>query len=315
LITLVTGGAGFIGRQLSTLLARFGHEVRIFDNLSLSSQNLVPTGSNIRFYQNELRDQKALMAAMKDCDVVYHLAAPSSVIMYEENPYESTSTTIEGFLALLEAVRLCDVEKLVYASTAAVYEGQALPYEESMALPKPVDLKALSKKAYEDLAEIYAMRYGISVAGMRPFSVYGPGDVSKHRYANVTTLFVASILQGRRPEVWGDGTQTRDFVFVDDVAHAFVLAAQRKWSNEIFNIGTGIETSFNQLVSMINGALRTSLGPVYVPVKLPVYARKLKADTTKSMKLLGFVAKVALQEGIARIIEFQTVAGHEQRRA
>jgi len=246
-----------------------------------------------------------LLTCMRDCDVVFHLAAPSSVIMYEEDPLNVTSSSVAGFLNLMEAARLRDVEKIVYASTAAVYEGQELPYREDMILPRPVDLKALSKKFLEDLVELYCIRYGLSAAAMRPFSVFGPGDESKHRYANVTTLFVSAMASGRRPEVWGDGNQTRDFIFVDDVARAFILASERKWKNEAFNVGTGIETSFNQIVTVINEMLGTSIEPEYVPVKLPVYARRLKADTRKSQAMLNFRPKFTLKDGMARILGSQ----------
>jgi len=246
-----------------------------------------------------------LLTCMRDCDVVFHLAAPSSVIMFEEDPLNVTSSSVAGFLNLMEAARLRDVEKIVYASTAAVYEGQQLPYREDMILPRPVDLKALSKKFLEDLAELYCIRYGLSAAAMRPFSVFGPGDESKHRYANVTTLFVSAMASGRRPEVWGDGNQTRDFIFVDDVARAFILASERKWKNEAFNVGTGIETSFNQIVTVINEMLGTSIEPEYVPVKLPVYARRLKADTEKSQAMLNFRPKFTLKDGMARILGSQ----------
>jgi nucleoside-diphosphate-sugar epimerase len=299
---LVTGGAGLIGRALTRRLSSLGHKIAIFDNFTLSQENLVRNNNAVSLIRGDIRDYDALKQAMKECDTVFHLAGPSSVIMYEEAPVESVSVTVAGFLNVMEAVRQSDVERVIYASVGAIYEGQKLPHSENMTLPNPVDLKVLSKRACEDMARLYSARYGISTVGMRPFSVYGLDEGTKGRYANVTSLFLWFMLKGERPIVWGEGEQSRDFIFVDDVAEAFELASRRKYENEIFNVGTGIETSFNEVVSAINKELRTTLEPVYVPVQLPVYAQRIAADTSKAMNQLGFKAKVPLVEGVRRQI-------------
>ncbi len=155
-----------------------------------------------------------------------HLAAGASFLMYEEAPLQQTSGTIDGFHTLLEALRVNDVETLVYASTSAVYEGNDLPYNEGMALSPP-DLKAFAKKVNEEMAALYARRYPLRPVRLRPFSVYGEDEMSKGKYANVVSLFTWAVCGGRRPLVWGDGTQTRDFIHVSDEGYAKALRKSR----------------------------------------------------------------------------------------
>jgi UDP-glucose 4-epimerase len=301
---LVTGGRGFIGRAVVRSLLREGLDVTVFDRRPDPEPGSNGNGlrSDARVIAGDTMDFAGLLPAARGQDAIVHLAAGSSFLMYEEDTLPCTSATITGFQHVLEAAARQDVGRVVYASTSAVYEGNPLPYEEEMPLSPP-DLKAFAKQVNEGMARLYHERYETSLIALRPFSVYGPGERTKGPYANVISLFSWAMSQGRNPLVWGDGTQTRDFVFVEDVAEAIRLALNSEHRLGTFNVGTGVETSFNEIVSMINGFLTTSLEPEYVPVPISIYAERLGADPTRARKELGFESSVAVLSGVMRVIE------------
>lgn len=305
---LVTGGSGFIGRILVQALLQRGYNVTILDR-ARKRDSAPSTGTSmdipmdaVRWVHSDTRDWDTLAEAIKGQDSVVHLAAGSSFLMYEEKPCSHTIGTIAGFQNVLEAARRFSVRKIVYASTSAVYEGNKLPYSESMPL-KPPDLKAFAKKINEEMSHIYSERYGIPLIGLRPLSVYGLEEISKGPYANVVSLFAWAMVAGRRPVVWGDGSQTRDFIYVTDVVDAVRLALEADIPTQEINIGTGIETSFNDVIAIINEYLGTDLEPTYVPVPVHVYARRLAGDPTLASEVLGFTAAVTVREGIRRVVD------------
>lgn len=303
---LVTGGSGFIGRTLVQTLLQRGYDVTVLDRARKSdtapSVDAAPSMETVRWVRSDTRDWDTLAEAIKDQDVVIHLAAGSSFLMYEEKPCSHTIGTIAGFQNVLEAARRFSVRKIVYASTSAVYEGNTLPYSESMPL-NPPDLKAFAKKINEEMSHLYSQRYGIPLIGLRPLSVYGPEEIGKGPYANVVSLFAWAMLAGRRPVVWGDGSQTRDFIYVTDVVEAVRLALETDIPTQQLNVGTGIETSFNEVIAIINEYLGTDLSPSYVPVPVHVYARRLAGDPTLAHEVLGFRSTVTVREGIHRVLE------------
>lgn len=305
---LVTGGAGFIGRRTVLALAKQGHEVYVYDSMQLGSTNeFKPLTTKIHTIRGDMRDYSGLEKVVKRADQVLHLAAPSSFLMYEERPIDAATITYVGFLNLIEAVRRSNKNRLVFASTSAVYEGLPTPWREDMNCFPP-DLKALSKLQNEQIAKQYGDRYGLKTVALRPLSVYGVGEYTKKGYANVISLFVWAMINGERPIVWGDGTQTRDFVYVDDCADTTIRILEYNWNEqssnfEIFNVGTGRATSFNDVVRLINGQLGTDLSPTYVEVPLKIYAKEICGDTTKVRQLLGWEAKITVKDGIGKIIE------------
>jgi nucleoside-diphosphate-sugar epimerase len=299
---LVTGGAGLIGRHTTRLLLARGQSVVVLDDLRLGDYDELPTGRALEFRQGSATDRSAVSAALRGVDAVIHLAAPSSFLMYEEDIVGATIGTTASFVILLEEMRRAGIRKLVYASTSAVYESNPVPYREGMPLT-PLDMKALSKKWGEEAAQYYSDRYGISALGLRPFSVYGVGESAKAGYANIVTLFVWAMTNGHRPVVWGDGLQTRDYLYAADMAEALWLAlCNDTLSSQCFNAGTGIETSFLDVIATINEELGSSLDPVHVEVPSGIYARRLVADTTRQRELLGFVPRRSLREGIRLLI-------------
>lgn len=311
---LVTGGAGFIGRTLVRLLVEDDYKVTVLDNYRIGGEEHIPQDLRERatWVEGDVRQAKLLDELVQGADGVIHLAAPSSFLMYEEEPIEGTTGTIHGFLNVLEAMRKHGKRKLAYASTSAVYEGNPFPYTEDMPLDPP-DLKALSKKVNEEMAKQYSSRYGIQAIGLRPFSVYGHDEFSKGGYANITSLFVWAMLQGNQPIVWGNGAQTRDFIFVEDVARAFQLSLESDLETQVFNVGTGVETSFSHVIDLINKYLGSNLEPIFVDVPISIYAYRLLADTSRAEERLGFRAEIELQEGIRRVIEASKEALEQNR--
>ena len=273
---LVTGAAGFIGRRL---IAK-----RLNSNLVVGN----------------VLDYNTILKLVKKTGSVIHLAAGSSFIMYEENPQTETCNTVIGFLNILEAMKESSVNKIVYASTSAVYEGNKSPWSENMIL-NPPDLKSISKYANELMANEYAKRYKIDAIGLRPFNPYGVGEISKNHFASTQSLFLWAMLAGKNPIIFGDGTQERDFIYIDDVITAFIKALGIKGADQ-YNIGTGIGTSLNTLVKIIDKHLDANLKPKYVPIPIPIYADKIVADTKKSVEYLGFSAKIKLEDGIKKMV-------------
>lgn len=301
---LVSGGGGFIGRRLVKTLLSEGHDVKVLDNFKFGGKTYFnDTEKKLEIVEADVRDYSKVREALKGIDLVYHLAAPSSFLMYEEDPVGSSTVTLEGFINIMEGMRFHKIKKIIYISTSAVYEGNGFPYVENMKISPP-DLKALTKKFNEEAAVQYFQRYGIKTIGMRPFSVYGYGEETKKRYANIVSLFIWAMLRGERPVVWGSGRQTRDFIFVDDVVDALVMAQKKDFDCELFNLGTGRETSFNEVIRIINGNLGSALEPVYTPVPIGIYAQRLLANTVKQESVLGFKPKISIEEGICKTINY-----------
>ncbi|MFD9891719.1 NAD-dependent epimerase/dehydratase family protein [Amycolatopsis sp. NPDC059027] len=301
---LVTGGAGFIGRNMIAQMVLDGYTITALDNYKIGGKEFLADEirDQVNWVEGDSRDYGLIAELTKGKDGVIHLAAPSSFLMYEEDPTDGASVTTQGFLNILEAVRRNDVGKLVYASTSAVYEGNPVPYTEDMTLAPP-DLKALSKKWNEEAARQYSDRYGITAIGLRPFSVYGHDEFSKGGYANVISLFVWAALSGKTPVVWGNGQQTRDFIYVTDAGRAFQLALEQDLKTQEFNVGTGLETTFNRVLHLVGAELGIEFTPQYVPTPIAIYAERLWADTRAAENILGFHPSVTVEEGVRRVIE------------
>lgn len=302
---LVTGAAGFIGRSVVKILLERGYRVLGLDNFSFSNEDQVLRDPRITWYTGDTRDFGLMRGLVNRADHVIHLAAPSSFIMHEEDDLSACNFTMMGFKTLMEAVRAEKKKKVVWASTSAVYEewGKAprVPFHEDLPLDPP-DSKAGCKHWCEQEAWRYHNRYGINFVAFRPFSVYGVGEHTKLGYANVTSLFTWAMMGGNHPVVWGDGMQTRDFIFVEDVARAFVDAMEKDVPSVALNLGFGKEHTFNDVIDIASKQLGFDAKPTYVDVPIQIYAQRLWADTTLIEKVLGFKPHVTLEEGIERII-------------
>jgi UDP-glucose 4-epimerase len=292
---LVTGGAGFIGSNLANRLAA-DNEVIALDDCHLGTpENL---DDDVEFVEKSVLDDDL----PTDVDVLFHLAAYSSYTMVEENKQEATRVNVEGFVNTVEQAREDGCDTVVYASTSSIYGSRTEPSPEDMDIEARTCYEA-SKLAREQYGEYFGNHYDMTLAGMRFFSVYqGYGGAEEHKgeYANTVAQFADAIANGEAPVLFGDGTQTRDFTHVDDVARALELAADHELQG-IYNVGTGESYDFNTMVEMINDELGTDTEPEYIENPLEVYVHDTMADATKLHEATGWEPEVGFEDGVARV--------------
>jgi UDP-glucose 4-epimerase len=297
---LVTGGAGFIGSNLANALAA-KNDVVVVDDLYLgTAENLV---EDVEFHEKSVLAEDL----PTDVDVLFHLAALSSMAMHEENPQRGARVNVEGFVNTVEQFREHGGDTVVYATTSSIYGDRTEPSPESMDVEARTGYEA-SKLARERYAEYYANYHDMSVAGLRYFSVYQGmaegAEGHKGEFANIIAQFADEMANGRSPEIYGDGTQTRDFTHVEDVVDATIAAAESELTG-IYNVGTGIQYDFNTVVEMLNDALGTDIEPTHVenPIPEDVYVHDTMADASKLQAATGWEPAVSFEEGIERVCE------------
>ena len=293
---LVTGGCGFIGSNLVERLVGEGYDVTVYDNLSSGSLKNIE-GLDVKFYN---RPYAHLHTSGLEFDVIFHLGIPSSSPMYKENPM-LVGEAINDAIRILEYAkkRKC---KVVYASSSSIYNGNMVPYREDMPI-YVTDYYTECRYAIERLAKLYNTLHGVKSVGLRFFSIYGPKEEYKGRYANVISQFLWLMMKGEPPVIFGDGTQTRDFTYVSDVVDALILAMGKEFECEIFNVGTGVAHTFNEVVELLNRKLGKDIKPIYKPNPIKNYVYHTLADTTKAERILGFKAKIDLETGVSLLIK------------
>jgi UDP-glucose 4-epimerase len=227
--------------------------------------------------------------------------------MHKENPAKVARVNIEGFINTVEAAKKEEVEKIVYASTSSMYGSMEPPHKETQEIT-PTNLYTSSKMSRERYAQAYSYNNQIQTTGLRYFSVYGPHEKAKGKYTNVVTPFLWKMKKGEQPVIWGDGTQTRDFTIVEDIARANILAAKTKeeLDGEIINIGTGRDISFNQVVEKLSEALDKDIEPEHIENPRDTYVQTTKADISKAKNLLGYEPEYSFEEGLKKSVEFYT---------
>ncbi|MDW8065114.1 MAG: NAD-dependent epimerase/dehydratase family protein [Anaerolineae bacterium] len=297
---LITGGAGFLGAALANRLVREGHAVLVLDDLSAGDpQRLDP---RVVLTRGDVRDVPRLWTLLQDVDLVYHLAARVSVpesILY---PRIYQDVNVGGTVALLEAMRDAGVKRLVLASSGAVYGDQSIQPVHEELLPRPLSTYAVTKLAAEHFARTLGRVWGFEVVILRIFNAYGPGQPLPTAHAPVTSRFLKQAIEGGTLVIFGDGTQTRDFVYVDDVVEAMVTAGKRTDLNgEILNVGSGQEVSINELAEIVMRVVGRSIPIIHSPAQDGGVAR-LCADLRKTERLLGYRPRVFLEEGLRRML-------------
>jgi UDP-glucose 4-epimerase len=291
---LVTGGAGFIGSNLVERLLQDGQEVAVIDDLSTGSRGNVPP--KVPIFTSSYKVSLRAFEKGELCGV-FHLGAPSNSLLYRENR-NFVASAINDFIDVLEFVRDMKL-RLVYVSSSSLYNGNPTPWKEDM-LIIPKDFYTETRYSWERLAKVYRDFYGVESVGLRLFSVYGPKEESKGIYANLFTQLLWAKERGEVFDVYGDGCQERDTVYVADVVEAFILAMNSNIRYDIFNIGTGKNYTINQMASMLRAKIR------YIVCPLPNYVQATLADTTKAEKMLRFTAKVSLDEGLSLLLKRKT---------
>ena len=299
---LVTGGAGFIGSTtVDTLLAR-NLPVRVLDNFNTGRRQNLDTGNPLlEVAEGDVRDGKIVDHAMQGVSHCLHLAAQVSVTASLEDPVASANENIVGFLTVLEAARAHALQRFVYASSAAVYgHPESIPLDESSRLA-PLSPYGLEKKVNEDYARLYAELYQLPSLGLRYFNVYGPRQDPQSPYAGVITLFVNRILHGQGVTVFGDGEQSRDFIYVKEVAETNCVALIGDLSGAC-NVGTGKKTNLLQLIEVISRLTNQTIPTEFAPARAGDINHSL-ADVTRMENELGFSANTTIETGLREYIE------------
>jgi UDP-glucose 4-epimerase len=295
---LVTGGLGFIGSHIAKRLVSEGHGVCVLDNLHTGDRgNLGGLGGKVELIEGRSKDVGKFG---KKFGCIIHEGIYSSSPMYKEKP-SLVAEVVEDFIAILEYAKENGC-RVVFASSSSLYNGVAPPQKEDAEIP-PTDFYTEGRMFMERLAELYNRLYGVEAIGLRYFSVYGPGEKSKGRYANLISQFLWEVKGGKNPVIYGDGEQTRDFTFVEDVVDANLLAMGSGVKFGVFNVGSGESVSINRMVEMLGEALGKEIKPEYVENPIKNYVQKTQADTSLSEKALGFRAKTSLEQGIRKVIE------------
>ena len=301
---LVTGGAGFIGSHLSEELVGRGHRVRAFDNLSTGKRKNLEHIPGVELLVGDLANLEDCRRAVRGVDYVLHMGAVASVPRSVVDPIASNTANIDGSLNILVAARDEKVRRLVYAGSSSAYgDLPTLPKHEDMPT-KPQSPYALQKLVAEQYCQMFTQLYGLETVTIRYFNVFGPRQDPGSPYSGVISLFSTALLEGRRPIIFGDGGQTRDFTYVANVVDGVLRACEApNVAGEVINVATGGRISLNQLLQTINEIVGTSIEPIYEESRAGD-VRDSQADISRAASLLGYAPLVTFEDGLRRTLEW-----------
>ena len=306
---LVTGGAGFIGSHLAERLLRDGHHVRVLDNLATGKRENIeairPAGPDrLDWVEGDIRDLVTCRSACRGVDYVLHEAALGSVPRSVESPGESASVNVHGTVNVFQAAREAGVKRVVWASSSSVYgDTPTLPKHEGMP-PAPLSPYAVTKLAGEEFARVFAITMGLPTVSLRYFNVFGPRQDPNSQYAAVIPRFITALTRGERPTVYGDGGQTRDFTYIDNVVNANLAACERgEGKGEAINIACGERYSLLQLLQVIGRILGVDPNPEFLPPRAGD-VRDSQAGIERARRLLGFEPDLGFEAGLERTVEY-----------
>jgi nucleoside-diphosphate-sugar epimerase len=304
-VYVVTGGAGFIGSNIVRRLLDLGEEIRVVDDLSTGRKdNLDSLPRGVYFHEGSICDSGLLHKAFAGADFVLHQAARPSVQRSVENPAETNRVNVDGTLAVLTAARDAGIRRVVYASSSSVYgDLPELPKPES-AIPRPKSPYAVSKLAGEYYCRVFGDVFQLETVSLRYFNVYGPRQDPSSQYAAVIPIFIRCLLEDKPPRVFGDGEQSRDFTYVDDVVEANLLAAGApNAGGAVLNIGCGARHTLNELLRHLQSLTGRSASPEYVASRAGD-VRDSQADITSAREVIGYQPRVSFEEGLGRTVEW-----------
>ena len=301
---LITGGAGFIGSNIADILVEHGHKVRILDDFSSGKEeNLAAIINDIEVIRGDIRDHDTVRKAVTGVDYVFHEAALASVQKSVEDPVEANDINLNGTLCVLENSRRAGVKKLVMASSAAIYgDSPVLPKHEKM-LPEPLSPYAVHKLTGEHYLKIYWELYKFPTVALRYFNVFGPKQDPASDYAAVIPCFISRLVAGKAPIVYGDGEQTRDFIYIDNCVEANLLAMSNDdMVGEVYNAALGDQITLNQLLEELGKITGSDVKPVYEPARSGDI--RYSYASIDKIKKVGFKPKVGFAEGLKKTVEF-----------
>lgn len=303
---LVTGVAGFIGRSLAARLLQQGHEVRGIDNFSTGKRENLEGLDALEFVQGDINDLSAVTKACDEVDVIFHQAALASVPRSVLDPMASNRANVDGTLELLRAARTAKVRRVVYAGSSSAYgDTPTLPKREDM-LPRPISPYAVSKLAGEYYMQAFHAVYGLETVTLRYFNVFGPYQDPSSQYSGVLAKFIPQMLQGIAPTIYGDGEQSRDFTFIENVVLANLLAANARAESvagKVFNVAMGARITLNQTVALLRN-LTSYSGPVQHTAERNGDIRHSLADISAACENLGYRPVVSFEEGLRETVEW-----------
>lgn len=304
---LVTGGAGFIGCNLVRFILGKGHEVAVLDNFATGKRgNLSDVMNRITLVEGDIRDRAAVDKALAGCCAIFHEAALGSVPRSVEDPVTSHDANVNGTITVLEAARKAGIKRLVFAASSSAYGNQKVSPKHEGMVPAPLSPYAASKLACEMYLQSYAAVYGMETLCLRYFNVFGPYQDPFGAYAAVIPAFVSSLLKGQAPTVYGDGEQSRDFCFVENVCNANWLAAHAPaevCTGQALNVACHRQTSLNQILTQLKSLLKIDLRPVYKPMRRGDVKDSM-ADVSRAKQVIGYEPKVFFEEGLNRAIDW-----------
>ena len=302
---LVTGGAGFIGSNLVRRLVADGHEVRVIDNFATGYRhNIEDLLADIELIEGDLQSYERAHTAVKGCEVVFHQAALPSVPRSMQDPLTTSAVNITGTLNVLLCARDEGVRRVVYASSSSAYGNSEHNPRREDQCPAPIAPYAVAKLAAEHYCQSFARVYGLETVCLRYFNVFGPRQDPASQYSAVIPRFVSAVAAGQAPIVFGDGLQTRDFTYVDNVVDANVLAANAAVATAtMVNVAGGHGTSVRDLALEIAACMHSDIQPRFVEARIGD-VRDSIADISKAREVLGYEPRVPVHEGIARTVEW-----------
>lgn len=304
-VCLVTGGAGFVGSHLTQALVERGHQVRVLDNMSTgNARNLHHLPESVQVIEASLLDAAAVARAVEGVDWVFHQAALASVPRSIAEPLETHAACTTATVQLLHLAHQAGVKRVVYAASSSAYGNQVSPKKIETDLPAPLSPYAAAKLAAEYYCAAFYHSYGLETVALRYFNVFGPRQDPRGPYAAVIPIFIQRCLEGRRPIIYGDGLQTRDFTYVGNVVEANLLAAiSTSAVGRVVNIGSGQSTTLIDLLTAVNSALGTNLDAEFQPERVGDVRDSL-ADISLAKELLDYHPKISLQAGLEPTIAY-----------
>ncbi|HEY2839880.1 MAG TPA: SDR family oxidoreductase [Pirellulales bacterium] len=305
---LVTGGAGFIGSHLVEALLARGDRVRVLDNLSTGARSNLTENRRLEFIEGDLTDARAVAGAVLGVDCVFHEAALASVPRSIQHPLDTHAACVTGTIMLLDAARQNGVRRVVYAASSSAYGDLPAASKRETDLPNPLSPYAAAKLAGELYLRAFAHSYGLETVALRYFNVFGPRQDPNSPYSAVIPLFTKALLSGKQPQVYGDGTQSRDFTFIANVVDGNLLAADApNVSGKVFNLAGGRSTTLLELLRLINQQLGTQIAPIFQPPRTGD-VRESMADINEARRWLKYEPRVSFEEGLRRTVEYYRTA-------
>jgi UDP-glucose 4-epimerase len=305
-IVVVTGGAGFIGSHIAAALGNNGARVRVLDDLSTGHrENLEEIGGDVDFIQGSVADEDLVRKALEGAEVVFHEAAIPSVPRSVEAPRQTHIASVDGTFSLLLAARDQKVRRVVYAASSSAYGDQpTLPKSEAM-LPDPLSPYAVAKLVGEYYCRVFTRVYGLETVALRYFNVFGPRQDPTSQYSGVVSRFISALLGDGQLVIFGDGEQSRDFTYIDNVVAANLSAADAKGaSGKVINVANGERITLNQLLAELKELTgKQDVNAQYAEPRVGDVKHSL-ADNTMARELLGYESKVDLREGLKRTIDW-----------